>query len=100
MVGMTQDEIREIFERKSHHIGLSMKYLPAIARKLYHSRDIGEEFDFLAWFEYASSDTEAYENLLKELRNSAEWDYVTREIDIRLTKIKIRALNQDRIKKG
>ena len=64
-----------------------MKYLPAIARKIYHSRDIGEEFDFIAWFEYSPSDTTAYENLLRELRDSEEWDYVTREIDIRLVKV-------------
>ncbi len=85
---MTQDERREIFEERSHHIKLSMKYLPAIARKVYHSRDINEEFDFVAWFEYAPSETEAYENLLKEMRKVEEWDYVTREIDIRLVKIK------------
>ncbi|MFK5982235.1 MAG: chlorite dismutase family protein [Flavobacteriaceae bacterium] len=84
---MTQDERREIFEEKSHHIGLSMKYLPAIARAVYHSRDIKEEFDFVAWFEYAPSDTEAYENLLIEIRKVKEWDYVTREIDIRLVKV-------------
>ena len=50
---LTQEERRQIFEDKSHHIAGSLKYLPAIARQLYHCRDLGEPFDFLTWFEYA-----------------------------------------------
>ncbi len=50
---MTQEERRAIFESKSHHIAESLKYLPVIARQLYHSRDLGGPFDFLTWFEYA-----------------------------------------------
>ena len=49
---LTQEERRQIFEDKSHHIAGSLKYLPAIARQLYHCRDLGEPFDFLTWFEY------------------------------------------------
>jgi hypothetical protein len=63
-----------------------MKYLPAIARKLFHSRDIGEPFDFLTWFEYAPTDVDAFEELLYTLRKTEEWTYVDREIDIRLMK--------------
>lgn len=63
-----------------------MKYLPAIARKLFHSRDIGEPFDFLTWFEYAPADADAFEELLDALRKTEEWNYVEREIDIRLVK--------------
>src|SRR5215207_1064214 len=50
---LTQDERRKIFEDKSRHIADSLKYLPAIARQLYHCRDLGEPFDFLAWFEFS-----------------------------------------------
>ncbi len=50
---LTQEERRQIFEDKSRHIADSLKYLPAIARQLYHCRDLGEPFDFLTWFEYA-----------------------------------------------
>src|SRR2546428_7160638 len=35
---------------------LFRSYLPAIARRLYHCRDLGEPFDFLTWFEYAPAD--------------------------------------------
>src|SRR5262249_41635589 len=50
---MPQDERRQIFEQRSHHTEEGLKYLPAVARQLYHCRDLGEPFDFLTWFEYA-----------------------------------------------
>ena len=43
---LAQDERRGIMENKSLHTQTRMKYLPAIARKLFHSRDVGEPFDF------------------------------------------------------
>lgn len=83
---LAQDERRKIMENKSRHTQTGMKYLPAIARKLFHSRDIGEPFDFLTWFEYAPADADAFEELLDALRKTEEWNYVEREIDIRLVK--------------
>lgn len=83
---LAQDERRKIMEDKSQHTHTGMKYLPAIARKLFHSRDIGEPFDFLTWFEYAPNDADAFEELLHTLRKTEEWTYVDREIDIRLMK--------------
>jgi chlorite dismutase len=83
---LAQDERRKIMENKSQHTQTGMKYLPAIARKLFHSRDIGEPFDFLTWFEYAPADANAFEELLDALRKTEEWNYVEREIDIRLVK--------------
>lgn len=84
---LAQDERRKIMENKSQHTQIGMKYLPAIARKLFHSRDIGEPFDFLTWFEYAPADADAFEELLVALRKTEEWSYVDREIDIRLEKL-------------
>src|SRR5712691_5851633 len=81
---LTQDERRMIFEERSHHITIGLRYLPAIARRLYHSHDLGEPFDFLTWFEYAPADAEAFEELAGTLRQTEEWTYVEREIDIRL----------------
>lgn len=83
---MAQDERRLIFEAKSHHTETGLKYLPAIARRLYHCKDIGQPFDFLTWFEYAPEDSDKFEELLKSLRKTEEWKYVDREIDIRLVK--------------
>lgn len=84
---LAQDERRVIFEERSHHTAIGLHYLPAIARKLYHCRDIGEPFDFLTWFEYAPAHTNAFEDLVGKLRETEEWKYVEREIDIRLIRI-------------
>jgi hypothetical protein len=81
---LAQDERRIIFEERSHHIATGLKYLPAIARRLYHCHDLGEPFDFLTWFEYAPASAEMFEELVGTLRETEEWTYVEREIDIRL----------------
>lgn len=85
---LPQDERRRIFEERSHHTAIGLTYLPAIARRLHHCRDLGtpEPFDFLTWFEYAPSDADAFDDLVAELRASEEWGYVDREVDIRLTR--------------
>jgi chlorite dismutase len=83
---MAQDERRKIFETSSHHTQIGLQYLPAIARKLYHCRDIGQPFDFLTWFEYAPEHSAIFEKLVSTLRKTEEWKYVDREIDIRLIK--------------
>src|SRR5581483_8153983 len=48
---LPQDERRQIFETQSRHIAIGMKYLPAVARRLHHCRDLGQDepFDFLTW---------------------------------------------------
>ena len=81
---LAQDERRRIFEEQSHHIRIGLEYLPSVARRLYHSRELGEAFDFLTWFEYAPSETEAFEALVRRLRTTPEWAFVDREVDIRL----------------
>jgi len=83
---LTQEERRQIFEDKSHHIASSLKYLPAIARQLYHCRDLGEPFDFIAWFEYAPEHAEMFEELVGMLRATEEWSYVEREVDVRMVR--------------
>jgi chlorite dismutase len=83
---LTQEERRRIFEDKSHHIAHGLKYLPAIARQLYHCRDLGEPFDFLTWFEYAPEHAGAFEELLAMLRATEEWAYVEREVDVRVVR--------------
>ena len=83
---LAQDEHRAIFEEQSRHIGIGMEYLPGVARRLHHSRELGEPFDFLTWFEYAPEHVGAFEELVQRLRKTEEWRYVDREIDIRLTR--------------
>jgi hypothetical protein len=84
---LAQDERRAIFEAGSHHISASMKYLPAVARRLYHSRELGEPFDFLTWFEYAPQHLQEFEDLVGTLRRTEEWHFIEREVDIRLERI-------------
>ncbi len=83
---LPQDERRHIFEAQSRHIAIGMKYLPAIARRLHHCRDLGpnEPFDFLTWFEYAPSEEAMFNELVAALRSSPEWEFVVHEVDIRL----------------
>jgi hypothetical protein len=83
---LTQDERRRVFEESSHHTKAGLKYLPAIARRLHHCRDLSaaEPFDFLTWFDYAPEHTRAFEDLVGELRGTEEWSFVEREVDIRL----------------
>jgi hypothetical protein len=88
---LTQEERRQIFEDRSHHIAASLKILPAVARQLYHCRDLGEPFDFLTWFEYAPTDADAFEELVRTLRATEEWRYVEREVDIRMERERLDA---------
>lgn len=81
---LTQDERRAVFEERGRHIAKSLQYLPRIARKLYHARDLGEPFDFLTWFEFAPADGPAFDELLGALRAGEEWSFVEREVELRL----------------
>lgn len=82
---LAQDERRAILEAQSEHITIGLRYLPAIVRQLYHSHDlVGEPFDFLTWFEYSPAHSEEFEELVSILRESPEWKYVVRDVDIRL----------------
>ena len=44
------------------HIATGLEYLPAVARRLHHGRDLGEPFDFLTWFEFAPEHAAAFED--------------------------------------
>jgi hypothetical protein len=57
---LAQDERRRIFEESSHHVAIGLGYLPAVARRLHHGRDLGEPFDFLTWFEFAPERAAAF----------------------------------------
>jgi len=63
-----------------------MGYLPEIARRLHHARDLGEPFDFLTWFEFRAEDEGRFDELVARLRATEEWRYVEREVDVRLAR--------------
>ncbi|MEO3474671.1 chlorite dismutase family protein [Roseomonas sp. CAU 1739] len=83
---LAQDARRAVLEDQSHHIAIGLEYLPAVARRLVHCRDLGEPFDFLTWFEFTPEDEAGFDALVTRLRATAEWRYVTREVEIRLTR--------------
>ena len=83
---LAQDERQAIFGKSSRHAEIGMDHLPAVARKLYHCRDLGEPFDFLTWFEFAPENESAFDRLLARLRSTPEWRYVDREVEVRLTR--------------
>ena len=85
--GLAQDARRQIFEDQSGHIAHSLRYLPAVARRLHHARDLGGPFDFLTWFEFAPDHAAAFDALLADLRASAEWTFVEREVEVRLRRL-------------
>jgi hypothetical protein len=82
---LSQQERRAIFEERSHHIASTLAYLPRIARRLHHGRNLGERFDFITWFEFAPADAGAFDELVGMLRATEEWSYVEREVDLRLS---------------
>lgn len=45
---MTQEE-RTAVIAQGRHIAVGREYLPAVARRLHHGRDLGEPFDFVTW---------------------------------------------------
>ena len=83
---LTQEERLSIFKEQSHHTKIGLEHFPTLARRLHHCRDLSENepFDFITWFEYAPSDEVRFNNLLAALRAIPEWQYVEREVDIRL----------------
>lgn len=83
---LTQNERQSVFEKQSKHAKIGLQYFPELARRLHHCRDISESepFDFLTWFEYAPAQEAVFNKLLAALRATAEWEYVEREVDIRL----------------
>ena len=84
-----------MFEDQSHHIGIGLEYLPSVARRLHHCRDLGQPFDFLTWFEYAPASAAAFEELAGRLRETEEWLFVEREVDIRLSRVSAGRISQN-----
>ncbi len=84
---LAQDDRRAIYEERSRHTTIGMDYLPRIARRLHHSRDLGGPFDFLTWFEFAPEHEAAFDHMLARMRASEEWTFVDREVDVRLTRM-------------
>lgn len=61
------------------HNGVGFQYIEMIFRKLYHSRDLDPQQDFMTYFEYPDQFAEAFDKLLNGLRDvkiNPEWNFV------------------------
>ncbi len=83
---LSLEERRAVVEDRSHHTAVGLEYLPAIARRMHHAHELNEPFDVLSWFEYAPADQDAFDELVGRLRDTAEWSFVEREVDVRVTR--------------
>jgi chlorite dismutase len=73
------------------HIAIGRRYAARIYRRLYQARYLpGSEWDFLTYFEFPSQETQAFIELLTELRDvdrNPEWAFVDRETEIWMTRL-------------
>lgn len=85
---LTQEERLSIFKEQSHHTEIGLQHFPELARRLHHCRDLSEHepFDFLTWFEFEPAQEAKFNKLVAGLRAIPEWQYVEREVDIRLVR--------------
>jgi hypothetical protein len=85
---MAQDERRAVLEEQSRHIAIGIDYLASVSRQLVHCRDqVDATFDFLTWFEFTPADEPRFDELLRKLRATREWEFVEREVELRLERV-------------
>jgi hypothetical protein len=72
------------------HLAIGWRYAARIYRRLYQARYLpGSEWDFLTYFEFPAPETQAFCELLAELRDvgqNPEWGFVDREVEIWMTR--------------
>jgi len=90
---LAQDERNAYFQR-SHalegHTEIGLRLASKVYRRLYHSRPLGESFDFLAYFEFDQAHEAEFKELARRLRDvkvNPEWAFVTDEFELWLTKV-------------
>lgn len=73
------------------HLAIGRRYAGRIYRRLYQARYLpGSQWDFLTYFEFPTSETQAFCELLSELRSTShnpEWAFVDRESEIWMTRL-------------
>lgn len=96
---MAQDERQSFFapsKRGRGHTAIGFPYADRIFRRLYHARYVApvapgnEAWDFVTYFEFASSEEALFRALLAELRDplsNPEWTFVEREMEIWTTRL-------------
>jgi hypothetical protein len=92
---LAQDE-RNAFFQRSHalegHTEIGRRLSDRVHRRLYHSRSLGEPFDFLTYFEFDQAheaDFRALLNRFRDVKLNPEWDFVVDEFEIWMTKVPV-----------
>lgn len=81
---------RAHFAESAGHTHVGLPYIGHIHRRLYHSRGVGQGYDFVTYFEFAPEDADYFRQLLAGLRDrnrNPEWRYVEAEWEIWMTKL-------------
>ncbi len=70
-------------EEDRRALSANIEHGPAISRRIHRARDRDEPFDVLTWFEFAPDLQSELNDVVARLRDSEEWSYVEREVEIR-----------------
>ena len=62
----------------------TIEHGPAISRRIHRARNRDDPFDVLTWFEFPPDEQAEVSDLLTRLRESAEWPYVERAVEVRM----------------
>lgn len=65
-------------------LSANIQHGPAISRRIHRARDRDEPFDVLTWFEFAPDLQSELNEVVARLRESEEWSYVERDVELRL----------------
>jgi hypothetical protein len=71
-------------EEDRRALSANIEHGPAISRRIHRARSRDEPFDVLTWFEYAPEVQSEANQVMARLRDSEEWTFVEREVDIRV----------------
>jgi hypothetical protein len=71
-------------EEDRRALSANIEHGPAISRRIHRARDRDEPFDVLTWFEFAPEVQSEANQVMARLRDSEEWTFVEREVDIRV----------------
>ena len=71
-------------EEDRRALSANIEHGPAISRRIHRARDRDEPFDVLTWFEFAPDLQSALNDVVARLRDSEEWSYVERDVELRM----------------
>ena len=71
-------------EEDRRALSANIEHGPAISRRVHRARDREEPFDVLTWFEFAPDLQSALNDVVARLRDSEEWSYVERDVELRM----------------